>query len=207
MPGAQTAAANPIIWTSASTTNTVSSVTWAAWSGSYIATGSSSSITITSDAIWTSWNVLTTGSSTLSVIQSYPSQLRQESDIEKAQRIARDKLYAEERAKEEVARKRATLRARKLLVDHLSPAQREDYEKKGHFFLYTNKGRKYRIDQGTHGNVKLIDVTSGDVLGRYCSQPSGVPTEDSMLAQKLYLEIDEDEFVRQANYTPERRAA
>lgn len=176
----------------------ISSATiWSGWNSNTI-TSSSSSITL-SGATWTNWN-----SNSVTVTQ-YPMQA--ETDEQRRLREEQTRRWQEERAAVEREVRKAKLRAKKLLVDHLNPQQREDYEKRGFFHLYTNKGRKYRIHQGTHGNVRLVDVTTDEELGRYCSQPSGVPDEDAMLAQKLYLEIDEDEFIAHANFTKTKYTA
>lgn len=102
----------------------------------------------------------------------------------------------------QAAKDQAKRRARKLLVEHLNAAQRESYEKHGYFVVEVN-GTKYRIDQGTHGNVKELDK-AGKPVFVYCIQPSGVPDEDAMLAQKLNLEANEASFKRVANRTPFR---
>lgn len=94
----------------------------------------------------------------------------------------------------------AKLRARKLLVEHLDAVQRASYEKDGHFVVEV-QGVRYRIDQGTHGNVKELDA-AGKPLASYCIQPAGVPDEDAMLAQKLQLEADVAAFKRVANRRP-----
>lgn len=179
--------------------------TWQTWNVSTTSNTSGTSNIIT----WTSWNNLSAITSTSATWTGYcrysgtgwtEVNVRQETAAERQAREAQNKLWQETYAKQEAEKKRAKLRARKLLVDHLSPEQRQDYEKQGFFYLYTNKGRKYRIDQGTHGNVKLVDVT-GLVIGAYCAQPAGVPDEDAMLAQKLMLEMDEEEFINVANFT------
>jgi hypothetical protein len=33
------------------------------------------------------------------------------------------------------------------------------------------------------------------------SQPDGVPAEDAMLAQKLWIETDEEKFIKVANFS------
>lgn len=153
-------------------------------------------ITSSTPTVWTNWN----GQYGTSVtIQAYGSPLRAETDAEKTARLARERLYADERTKREAEQKSASRRAKKLLVDHLDEGQRKTYAERGFFYLYTRSGKKYRIDQGTHGNVKLVDETNR-VLGQYCGQPLDVPAEDAMLAQKLFLEIDEEEFKRKANF-------
>jgi hypothetical protein len=119
------------------------------------------------------------------------------------QRAVRVRLAEEAKRVRDEAQAKAEAtkrRARKLLVSCLDDTQRKSYAERGFFYLHTKSGRTYRIDQGTHGNVKLIDVTKNRVLGSYCVQPNGVPAEDAMLAQKLHLEADEAGFIRAANF-------
>lgn len=97
----------------------------------------------------------------------------------------------------------ANRKAEDLLRANLTPEQLEDLEKKKCFYLSTispdGSRRRYRIDRGTHGNVKLLDE-KGSILGSYCAQPDSVPVADSMLAQKLWIEGAEAEFLRIANF-------
>ncbi len=192
---------------------------WVRWNGQ---TGYTDTGTGSNAVIWNGWNADTVTSATPSVtingttwatwnsnsvtVTEYPMRAA-ETDEQRRLREEQTRRWQEERAAAEREVRKAKLRAKKLLVDHLNPQQREEYEKRGHFHLYTNKGRKYRIHQGTHGNVRLVDVTTDEELGSYCSQPSGVPDEDAMLAQKLYLEIDEDEFIARANFRPSTQRA
>jgi hypothetical protein len=103
----------------------------------------------------------------------------------------------------------ARRRANDLLHRSLTSEQREDLAKKNCFYLDSiqpnGERRRYRIDRGTHGNVKLLDA-QGRIIGRYCVQPTAVPVEDAMLAQKLWIETDEPGFLRVANFTPQRAA-
>lgn len=101
----------------------------------------------------------------------------------------------------------AARRAEDLLRQNLTDEQREDLEKKNCFYLESlgkdGKRRRYRIDRGTHGNVKLLD-DKGSIVGTYCVQPDNVPAADAMLAQKLWLETDEEAFRKVANFTRRR---
>ena len=87
-----------------------------------------------------------------------------------------------------------------MLRSCLTQQQIDDLEKKQCFFLYS-KGRKYRIDRGQHGNVKLLNERE-QVVESYCIQPQGgLPDADAMLAQKLLLESDPESFRRISNVT------
>lgn len=93
------------------------------------------------------------------------------------------------------ARKAAAERAEKLLETCLTSGQRESLRKNGWFVVYTKSGRGYQIRRGRARNV--IEVNTKRT---YCCHPvDGVPDADTMLAQKLMLETQEDEFLRLAN--------
>jgi hypothetical protein len=93
--------------------------------------------------------------------------------------------------------------ARALLVSCLTPQQRADLASRRCFYVDAPGGRRFRIDEGSHGNVKLLDA-KGSIIGSYCVQPDGVPVEDTMLAQKLWLETSPEHLGRIANFSPLR---
>lgn len=119
-----------------------------------------------------------------------PEQVAERARIAEAARAADRERVAKQAA--------ATKRARGMLMSHLTPAQRATYERDGHFDVIVD-GKTYRIKQGTHGNVALVDGQG--VIERYCAQPDGVPTEDAMLAQLLSLRFAPAEFFNKANRT------
>lgn len=91
----------------------------------------------------------------------------------------------------------AVAKARTLLDRALTPEQRRDLCARGCFYV---KGRKYtyRIREGTSGNVDALDAR-GCVISRFCAHPLGrVPVYDVMLAQKLWIETDENMFLDRA---------
>lgn len=110
----------------------------------------------------------------------------------------------EEQAAEELYRQRYIVepkkRAEELLLGQLSEEQKHDMLTRGHFFLLTKSGRRYRIARRTHGNIVLLDGQDRAVT-QYCAQPNNVPVDDAVLAQKLALELDEESFLRVANAT------
>jgi len=91
-------------------------------------------------------------------------------------------------------------RARELLLSHLTDEQRRTFENNGWFVVEGGRtGGRYRIRQGYAGNVDVLD---GDLVShKLCAHadPVAVPWPDQMLAQKLMLEIDEDDFLAIAN--------
>lgn len=183
------------LWVVSSATAT-DTVIWSAWCTSSSSTNTAI-ITTTGNA-WASWNMtLTTDSATGRIARIAPETLAQQDA-----RVARESAYR-------IETERANERAHRLLLQTLSDEQRESYEKRKFFYLYT-KDRCYRIDHGTHGNVKLVETQSKSVIGSYCVQPDGVPVEDAMIAQLLHLRHDEEGFLKRANFrqiAPEHRQA
>lgn len=94
----------------------------------------------------------------------------------------------------------ANSKAMQLLKCCLTPEQKACLEKNRYFIVTAKSGRRYRIDEGSHGNVKVLD-RDNKVIERLCIQPNGVPIGDSMLAQKLMIEAAEDVFRQHANIT------
>lgn len=199
------------IWTTSTgslSTTATNNLTWSSWIDN-------TSVTLTTtlgSTVWDGWTQQYTlndaGAAQSTVrriqqrVQPTAEQLAAWRADEQRQREHAERVSAELRA--------ARARARRLLVACLSPEQRADLEEKKCFYLECHSPdgskRRYRIDEGTHGNVKLLGE-GGKVLGQYCVQPNGVPTEDAMLAQKLWLETNEEEFKRKANFSAWRGAA
>lgn len=94
----------------------------------------------------------------------------------------------------------AEQRAVELLKQGLSPCQREQYERHCFFDVVGGTtGIRYRIHRGYQMNVEQLDG-SGKHAGSLCFMPSGyLPSGDIMLAQKLALELFEDEALSVAN--------
>jgi hypothetical protein len=90
-------------------------------------------------------------------------------------------------------------RAWGLLLEHLTDAQRRGLEQHGHFHVTGGRtGQTYRIRRGTQVNIDVLG-RGNRVVDRLCFQPRGAPTTgDTMLAQKVMLELDEDEALRAA---------
>ena len=95
----------------------------------------------------------------------------------------------------------ARRKARRLLVDNLSPSQRQTFKRHGFFYVRAQSGNEYRIERAFTHNVKLIKGRrKKTTISTYCAHPNEpVPTCDSMLAQKLMLEADERGFLDIAN--------
>jgi hypothetical protein len=92
------------------------------------------------------------------------------------------------------------LRAMTLLKENLSPEQLRQFESRGSFDVIGGAtGRRYRILRGTQMNVQLLD-RRGICVTSLCFTPRGhLPSGDVMLAQKLGLELFEDDVLKVAN--------
>ena len=108
---------------------------------------------------------------------------------------------------QEEERERARERAEKLLLRHLTPKQRYDYKKHGHFFVRTKRKHHYKIMRARDHNVLRLNK-HGKPLRCLCISiyEIWVPVQDIMLAQKLLLETDEDAFLSIANEWAVREA-
>jgi len=97
----------------------------------------------------------------------------------------------------------AHVRGMELLVEHLSPAQRAQYDRFNCFDVVGgNTGRRYRIRHGQVMNVEVLD-DAGYRMCALCFMPKGrLPVGDVMLAQKLALESFEAEAIKVAQMSP-----
>jgi hypothetical protein len=91
-------------------------------------------------------------------------------------------------------------RSIQLLKENLSAAQRQQYERHCHFdVIGGSTGTRYRIRQGYQMNVEQLD-RRGKRVRMLCFMPEGrLGVGDIMLAQKLALELFEDEAIKAAN--------
>ena len=95
----------------------------------------------------------------------------------------------------------ARKKAEALLKANLNKAQRKQFKKDKYFTVYGGKTkRRYHIREGTISNITECDE-NGILKRRLCAHPLDVPVHDTMLAQKLMLEHDEETFLRVANFS------
>ena len=87
-----------------------------------------------------------------------------------------------------------------LLCAGLTPAQLKQYQQHRHFDVVGGStSRRYRIHRGTSMNIDELDE-SGEVVRKWCFFPEGgLVTGDVMLAQKLALELFEQEALAVAH--------
>ena len=89
----------------------------------------------------------------------------------------------------------AEARAKSLLLRLLTPKQKEEFTCRGYFTVEVARRGRFVILPDAMFNV--LEMATGDC---YCAVPAtGVPIADLMLAQKLLLESDPDQFFRKAN--------
>ncbi len=117
-------------------------------------------------------------------------------------RVQQQREYERRVEEERVKRVAAEKKAYDLMMTYLTPEQRDEYERLQRFHVISSNGKTYRIKKGSHGNIELLEEIDGKKrpVESLCVQPKGqLPCYDSMLAQKLHLETDEDEVRRVAN--------
>jgi hypothetical protein len=94
-------------------------------------------------------------------------------------------------------------RGRRLLLENLTPHQRQQYQQYRYFdVIGGSSGRRYRIRFGTSMNIDELDA-EGRQVGRWCFFPKGgLVIGDVMLAQKLALELFEEDALVIAHQIP-----
>jgi len=100
---------------------------------------------------------------------------------------------------------RAKRRSLTLLLNLLSPAQREEFRRYRHFHVIGGEtGTLYRIRVASFTNIDVI-ASTGDTMHHLCVHPGGdVPVYDVMAGQMLHLQdaATERAFLRSANVHP-----
>lgn len=179
------------MWGTATTNN---NLIWDNWT--QLGTSSTTTTVTLNSETWTQWLQVANGTDALApqALAVGSGFYRRPLTTEQAER---------ERAKyAEMERDRAaaTLRATDLLRSVLDDEQEAELLTHARFHVRSQKGKLYRIRRGWSHSVDLIE--DGVIKGTYCIHPkAAVPTEDSMVAQKLMLESAEDEFLRIANFS------
>jgi len=86
-------------------------------------------------------------------------------------------------------------RAETLLLEHLNADQAEQWRNDNSFDVVAQSGSTYKVD------AQAGSVTDHEKGVWYCLQPDDeeVPSPDLALAHKLWLEADEEGFLRKAN--------
>lgn len=196
--------------TNATTTNTTTEV-WGGWCQDIYGstTTSTASVTINTSGIvynnnaWQEWTIQEVENKQLQedvwkygvglVVQSQEERLaeltrlrNQQADYERRNIEAKNEKAADD------------ARAIALLKSLLTKEQLEFYEKEKYVQVITKKGNVYHITRGWSHNV--YEVKQGKRVSSLCCHPTHlVPLEDNMVAQKLLLEDNEDNFRKMAN--------
>lgn len=126
-------------------------------------------------------------------------------ELQARTREERQRLIAEQAERQREERQLRTVaaeRAKQLLRENLTSQQLETFDRNGWFVVEGGRTKqKYRIRSGTV--VANVDVIGKDerTMHRLCGHvPVGrVPPGDQMLAQKIMIELAEDDFLRVAN--------
>ena len=96
-------------------------------------------------------------------------------------------------------RKAAEGRAEGLLLRYLNEEQKHQLKEFDYFTLKSSSGKSYRVRRGRTINVDLLDAQSGKVIKQLCAHPGiDCPNADTMLQQKIMLELDEPAFLKVA---------
>jgi len=96
--------------------------------------------------------------------------------------------------------KKISARARELLEATLNDEQREQLKREHFFDLETSSGRLYRIKPGR--KVERLDPATKKATSLFCIHPNeSLPADDIAVSQKMWLETDEEAFIRTANET------
>lgn len=192
---ASAACAAPVVYTNVVTCSSLNvTFVWTVWNNSYTTAGTDGSgygAGAGTQFAWADWN------------EAYQETVEQRALREQLEREWR----AEEavRAQQEAARAEAAKAcAEALLLANLDEAQAAEFRQCRHFVVHSrDRARRYRVEYGIAGNIKLLG-DQGLVVASFCIHPDmKCPTEDVMLAQKLMIECDEEQFLKIAN----RRAA
>jgi hypothetical protein len=140
------------------------------------------------------------------MINNRPAQMSAEQAQAEHERQVEQACVEHERrterlAQEAMRRETANQRARELLLSKLSPEQRDCFNKNKWFVVEGGQTKKkYRIK--SHGYIANIDVLgdNGKVMHRLCVHCAhDIPLEDHLLAQKIMLELAENDIVKLAN--------
>jgi len=176
---------------------------WTVWNQAYTSTsitgaGATDVIYVNNQGIWTNWNKQLSAREMAAAHQAATGRRASQEDRDRWKRQDEEQRLRQEAAAREL--KAAKDKAEVLLLRHLSPQQQEDLRTKNSFTVEVD-GCKYRIHRGSHGNVQMLGETAGQIRKSFCIQPRDCPEGDAMLAQKLMLEHDAEEFWKIANVT------
>lgn len=187
---------------------------WLTWNTSSATTTTNKVVLNIADTdVWSGWNIQTTGGTdpTWADWVSNPNNTRllssqhnqgwpRETEEQREARVQRELQRRQEMEARRVQQTReleaARVEASALLDSLLSEMQRQSLEEEGWFLVIGKSGKIYRLRKGRVGNIDELDL-EGNVVKTLCSHPGPqLPNADDLVAQKLFLETD-DEYVHQ----------
>lgn len=114
-----------------------------------------------------------------------------------AEQTRRREEWTRQEEERKQKRKEADERAEELLRVELTESQLATLEAQSAFLVESEEGRRYRVRR--RRVVEELDE-NGEVVATYCIHSQMlIPAADTMLAQKLMLEVDEAAFRRIGN--------
>lgn len=173
----------------AGTSSQINASVWQEWTTTLTTT------TNTATAVWDYWQPVTYGSGHV----NYIAPANPEAAAEQAAFLAEAEAARRERYRVRVEEDKArNERARALLLAVLNEEQQAELEANRYFHVTTRDGeRVYRL--GPNRATRRIKGEDGRCWA-YCIHPrEAFPVYDTVVALKLLLDSDEDEFLRIAN--------
>lgn len=185
-------------WTTATSATTISSCavyygsdqTWNSWNSGCNSTSISANTYMSGDSytIWGNWNHV-----------SQRHGIQEETDEQRLQRQCLEERMRQNEVERQRKYAEADEKAKKLLEECLDEEQKKTFRKDSFFLFEVKSGNRYKINKGCSRNIQQVDK-EGKVLRHLCIHPrNNVPVYDTMLAQKLALEAEEEKVLKVAN--------
>lgn len=174
------------------TTSNVTESAWVNWNVIYPTTTVTTGSITTNSVEWVYWNAQ------YDCVFSPEKLFTEQQEALRLQQEERNRRQAEIEAKRVAAQKKAT----ELLLENLDAEQQIEFNQHKRFTVHVRGkvDQHYLIEYGYAGNVKLFH--KGKAIAKFCIHPAhNLPNEDVMLAQKLLLETNEEQFLKIANKT------
>lgn len=155
-------------------------------------------------SLWVDWNSTSASSSNAITSTTWSGWHNVDSTTSTVWYVWTDEAWREYAATGHVpaqvaAPNEAAEKAEKILTENLTEEQKAQLARDRFFVVRGSKGRNYRVNRGRARNIEVLDE-NGKAVERLCAHPGiHCPDADTMLAQKLMLETDEDAFQRIAN--------
>ena len=184
-------------WTTVKGSNSTGETTWNSWN-----THTYTDTNTGNDLIFKIWGDADFNAQPVNIPACQPPTAEQLREQEEARQRAREREQArleEQRLKTEAAKKQAE----KLLMSLLNPRQRKEYREKQQISIYRGNRRKWILKRYESYNVLECDK-EGKPVTAHCVHPDGVPLEDNLATQYLYLHTNAQELLRIANRQPYR---